>query len=126
MGWFVIKNKSTGKVMDITASGDQGAHIIQYTQYNTDNQLWSWNDRCLISKHQGLALDLEASDTAPGTNIIAWHYHGGKNQQWKLENGKLNSCVGDVCVAVDGHDEWAIEFVARRAQKPMEERGDDE
>merc|ERR1712080_572016 len=127
MGWFVIKNKDTGKVLDISESGDEGANVIQYTQYNTDNQLWTWIDNSLISKHRGYAMDLSEANPEPGTNIIAWHYHGGKNQQWKFEGGKLRSLVClDNCVSVQGHDEWAIQYAGRRAQKPMEERGDDE
>jgi len=127
MGWFVIKNKDTGKVLDISESGDEGCNVIQYTQYNTDNQLWTWIDKALISKHRGYALDLCESNPEPGTNIIAWHYHGGKNQQWNFENGKLRSLVClDNCVSVQGHDEWTIQYVGRKSQKPMEERGDDE
>jgi len=128
MGWFVIKNKDTGKVLDIEGSGDEGCNVIQYTQYNTDNQLWTWNGNCLISKFRGYAMDLEESNPDPGTNIIAWHYHGGKNQQWTIGNdSKLRSLIcPDNCVSVQGHDEWKIEYVGRRSQKPMEERGDDE
>jgi hypothetical protein len=127
MGWFVIKNKATGKVLDVSESGDSGAKIIQWSQKNTDNQLWTWIDKSLISKHRGYALDLAESNPAPGTNIIAWHYHGGKNQQWKFENGKLSSLVClDNCVSVQGHDEWTIQFVGRRCQKPMEEHGEED
>merc|ERR1712080_766884 len=63
MGWFVIKNKDTGKVLDIQEAGDEGANVIQYTQYNTDNQLWTWIDNALISKHRGYALDLSEART---------------------------------------------------------------
>merc|ERR1711944_89408 len=127
MGWFVIKNKDTGKVLDIADWGDEGANIIQWTQKNTDNQLWTWIDKALISKHRGYAMDLSEANPEPGTNIIAWHYHGGKNQQWNFENGKLRSLVClDNCVSVNGHDEWIIQYVGRKSQRPMEEHGDDE
>ena len=117
IGWFVIKNKATGKVLDIAESGDEGANIIQWTQKNTDNQLWTWIDKSLICKHRGYAMDLAEANPEPGTNIIAWHYHGGKNQQWTFENGKLRSLVNlDNCVSVGGHDEWTIQHVGRRAQ----------
>ena len=62
-------------------------------------------------------MDLTESNPEPGTNIIAWTYHGGKNQQWKFEDNKLKSLVClDNCVSVQGHDEWTIQFVGRRAQ----------
>ena len=37
----------------------------------------------------GTCLDVTQSNAADGTPIIIWPCHGGKNQQWKLEDGQI-------------------------------------
>ncbi|KAI1426963.1 carbohydrate-binding module family 13 protein [Xylaria sp. FL1777] len=40
---------------------------------------------CFLNYGTGSALDLAAGNTGNGTPLIGYQYHGGKNQQWKLE-----------------------------------------
>ena len=120
IGWHVIKTKDTGKVLSIVEHGDSGANITQCTQYNTDDQLWTWIDNSLISKHRGYALGFSAYNKKPGTNIIAWQYHGRQNQQWKFENGKLRLLASPhKCASFEGYDDWKIQFVSRRPQSKL-------
>ena len=70
-----------------------------------------------MSKHRAYALGFSEYNKKPGTNIIAWPYHGRQNQEWKFENGKLRSlaCLHKFA-SFEGHEEWMIQFVARRDQ----------
>jgi hypothetical protein len=39
----------------------------------------------VISVHSGKALDVEGASLADGAPIIQWPWHGGANQQWRVE-----------------------------------------
>ena len=40
----------------------------------------------IISRHSGLALDVDANSTADGANVVQWEYTGGENQQFDITN----------------------------------------
>ena len=46
--------------------------------------LVSGNTYKIIARHSGKAMDAYGAQTANGTQIIQWTYHGGNNQRWIL------------------------------------------
>lgn len=40
----------------------------------------------IISRHSGLALDVNQSSSADGANVVQWEYTGGENQQFDVTN----------------------------------------
>ncbi|KAL9585731.1 MAG: hypothetical protein Q9212_001350 [Teloschistes hypoglaucus] len=57
---------SKSRLWFLESIGDAGTHVIRNLE--NDNKV----------------LDLSASGTADGTPVIAYNYHGGRNQQWQI------------------------------------------
>ena len=89
VGWFAIKSKHSGFVLDIEEA-KHGGNIITYEKHGGDNQLWKWKGKSIVSK-LGHALDVKDGNSEEGTNIIAWKRHGGPNQQWRIKGDKIIS-----------------------------------
>lgn len=91
-GTYVIKNKHSGKVLDVkNASNADGTTIIQYKNNGADNQLWKVNylgsgKYSIISVDTGKAIEVYNWDTTDGADIAQYSYKGGENQKWLLSD----------------------------------------
>jgi len=89
-GTYVIKNKFSGKVLDVlNASSDEGTSIIQYTNTGASNQLWNVNyvgsgRYSITSAATGKAIEVYNWDTNDGADIAQFSYWGGESQKWAL------------------------------------------
>ena len=89
-GTYVIKNKFSGKVLDVlNASPDDGTSIVQYTNTGASNQLWHVNyigngNYSITSVATGKAIEVYNWDTNDGADIAQFSYWGGESQLWGL------------------------------------------
>lgn len=67
-----------------TLSSKQGAQAAfdWWYAYNGGGGPISGNTYKIIARHSGKAMDAYGAQTANGTQIIQWTYHGGNNQKW--------------------------------------------
>ena len=90
-GYYTIKLKHSGKVMDVRGGGKtKGTKIIQYKATGKDNQLWEFeyagNGMYYIkSKSNGLYLDVNNSKAVNGAQLQVWTENKSKAQKYKLE-----------------------------------------
>jgi hypothetical protein len=97
--WFQIDAKHSGMSLDV--AGDvltSGAAVQQYPFHGGNNQLWEivpvggdWvrierASRSGVERHSGLCLDVAFASTDDGADVNQYPWHGGENQQWKLED----------------------------------------
>lgn len=89
-GTYVIRNKYTGKVLDLLyGSADDGTNILQYSDTGADNQHWnvtylgSGNYR-ITNVAGGGAMEVYNWDSSDGANISQWTTNGTTLQQWQL------------------------------------------
>ena len=98
-GTYVLKNRFSDKVMDVSGrSVSDGANIIQYQQTGGTNQMWDITDRgngyhSIISVSSGKSLEVFNFDSSDGANIVQWSYWGGPTQLWQLDD-LYNGYVG--------------------------------
>lgn len=89
-GTYVIKNKFSGKVLDVSnASTAEGTSIIQYTNTGADNQLWDVKyigsgNYSITSIATGKAIEVYNWDTNDGADIAQYSYWGGESQLWSI------------------------------------------
>lgn len=91
-GTYVIRNKFTGKVLDlVNGSAADGTNIIQYSQTGASNQHWqvsylgSGNYR-ITNVAGGGAAEVYDWDTSDGANISQWTANGLAIQNWQLSD----------------------------------------
>ncbi|MFC1899644.1 RICIN domain-containing protein [Chloroflexota bacterium] len=90
-GYYMIKNKYSGKVLDVLSySKENNANIIQYTWHDTDNQKWTLQkieDGYLeiISKNSGKVIEVNDGSRSDGANIQQNQWRGSGNQRWELK-----------------------------------------
>ncbi|UNI25034.1 hypothetical protein JDV02_010743 [Purpureocillium takamizusanense] len=105
-GWFLGYDKNNG-----SALASEKVPITDASRY----QLWfveSTDEGYVIRsvEDDNKVLDLSGSETADGTPVIAYNYHGKKNQQWKIvdldasnpndDRVKIVSAVTDTVIQV--------------------------
>lgn len=79
-----------GDVFSDTTSGRIGLWNKKDLNYNIENQIFDikYNPETglynIINKLSKLSLDVRRSGSADGTDILAWPYNGGCNQQWLI------------------------------------------
>lgn len=104
-GVYMIRSKSSGKVLDVDVSwfrgGDNGQKLIQWTWHGGNNQQFAINDLPggmvrITAVHSGKSLDVEAVSTADGARLQQWSPHGRGNQQFRLQ--PVGSYYQIVCV----------------------------
>ena len=85
-GYYTIQNGLSG--LFLSASGWNGAALVQQNASGSDSQLWSlkpsgsnWE---IINKASGLAIDDSGFSTVQGSGIIVWTPVGGVNQAWAI------------------------------------------
>jgi hypothetical protein len=54
----------------------------------------------IVSGNSGKYLDVDAEQTANGTQIIQWRWEGSANQRWRFEDGHLVSVQSGKCLDV--------------------------
>ena len=98
--WFMIQT-SNGLVLDI-AGAAQGGRLTIFQAHGGDNQLWRFEDGCLVSK-VGLVADIMGGDRNTGAGVIASTRHGEINQKWSLQGNLIQSkMTGLVMEVKDG------------------------
>ena len=88
-------------VLDIEGGQHGGKIITADRKPGTDHQLWTWKGNVLVSK-SGYGIDVQGGNRAPGTNAIAWNYHGAINQQWRMEGDNIVSCLNGLVLDIKG------------------------
>ena len=129
LGWFYIKSLHSGMVLDASdghggnvktnvkvekndSSGTLVASAIlpfsfgigfsianALTDVLTETQLWTWRGNCIVNK-RGLALDINRGSSSSEAKVIAWSYHGGRNQQWGMVGNKIVSMMHGMCLDI--------------------------
>jgi len=81
---FYIQSVQSGKYLDVEGgSSEQGAKVITWDFHGGKNQQWSYRNGMIVSKSNGLVLDITgARETG---EIIVWSEHGGNNQKWHFD-----------------------------------------
>eukprot|EP00092_Neocalanus_flemingeri_P009793 GFUD01010551.1.p1 GENE.GFUD01010551.1~~GFUD01010551.1.p1 ORF type:complete len:230 (-),score=76.73 GFUD01010551.1:58-747(-) len=97
--WFTIQTDN-GLVMDI-AGGAHGGKVTLYQHHGGNNQLWRFDDGCLVSK-TGLVADIRDGNRNAGAGIIGWKRHDGINQKWSLKGNVIHSKMTDMVMEVKG------------------------
>ena len=88
-GEYVIRAKHSGKVLTVNTSTN---NVYQSTYQELDNQKWTiepvgrgyYN---IVSKYNGLYLDVDNAKTANGTNVKVYQSNGAIAQQFKFFKG---------------------------------------
>lgn len=89
-GTYVITNKNSGQVIDVTGrSTTEGTDIDQWPANGQTNQEWELTNLGnnyveLIAENSGLALEVYGASTTSGAAIDQWPYHSGTNQIWHV------------------------------------------
>jgi hypothetical protein len=111
--WYVIRNVSTNKVMDVENAGCcNGYWVHQWTYESQSNQQWQivsvgGGYHKVVARHSGRVLDVEGASTANYARVHQWAYDGSTNQQFFFSQV--------------GTDTYYI--VARHSGKPLEVTG---
>ncbi|MEU1509891.1 RICIN domain-containing protein [Kitasatospora sp. NPDC005748] len=111
---FELRNQATGKCLEVADwRTDQGAPVRQWTCTGGANQQWVANSNGLLANvHARECLDVPASSTVWGTQVIVWGCAGWtrpENQRWRVpgvnapSTDDLRSAVGLV-LDVPGSD----------------------
>ena len=45
-------------------------------------------------------MDINRGSSSSEAKVIAWSYHGGKNQQWKMVGNKIISLMHGMCLDI--------------------------
>jgi len=56
----------------------------------------------IVSKLNGLALDVKYGSKKPGARLTMWHKNGGDNQQWFDNGGRIRSKLNGLCLSIEG------------------------
>ena len=88
-GYYKIINTNSGKSLDVQAAGTkQGSNIQQYDYVygGVNQQQWIIKESSggwfnIISKHNGLCLDVAAEN---GSNVQGWTCNGSDRQKWRF------------------------------------------
>ena len=90
-GYYKIVNTNSNKSMDVDLSGQtDGTNVKQFTDYGSDAQKWIIKESgdgkyfYIISKCNGLYLDVADGNSANGTNVQMWTGNQSKAQKWRF------------------------------------------
>jgi beta-glucanase (GH16 family) len=91
-GVYEIKNKKSGKLMDVTSgSTSDGALLEIYTDYNWTRQRWTITHVAdgyykIINYKSGKSVDVAGGSTADGAAVLQWTYSGQNNQLFRFDD----------------------------------------
>ncbi len=80
----------SGRVLDVAgASTGDGAGVIQFTSYGTDNQRFLFESTgdgyfTIRARHSGRCLDVPGGSQSGGAGVVQWSCNGGDNQRFRL------------------------------------------
>lgn len=104
-GFCTIKAFNSNKVLTIeNSSAISGANVVQSFYNGYDSQKWSiqysGNDPksgyyCIVSKLNGLALDIEGASSRDGANVEVYEPNGGNNQKFKFVPTEFSTTISD-------------------------------
>lgn len=79
----------------------------------------------IVSNMHGLALDVEGSNTNPGTRVLPWQKHGKDNQQFYDDpsTGTIRSKINNLCIDVEANGLVLKPFQAGDPNQQWERRG---
>jgi beta-glucanase (GH16 family) len=89
-GIYTIKNRNSGKFLDVSGSStSDGATIVQWPATGGNNQRWQFISvgsgyYAIKNVYSGKYMDIEGASTANDAKNIQWTYSGATNQQWQL------------------------------------------
>ena len=91
--YFICSQVGVGKVIDVAESEKEGGKLLTYQGREKDNanQTWNMNRMGRMRSGLGSVADIEGGSREVGANVISWEFHGGKNQLWTMEDGRLKS-----------------------------------
>jgi hypothetical protein len=107
-GYFFIKSKLDGNVIDIAAASTKAGTLLDaYPQKSagTENQLWEFiadpagsGYHFIASKLNGNVIDIAGASTKPGTGLDAYppKLSGYDNQLWTVVDGSFPSVIDTV------------------------------
>lgn len=91
---YHIQARHSGRYVDVSESStSKGASVVQKEWNNNDSQEWyihydGKNSNGVYyrisNRNSGHSLDVYASQTVDGANIIQWPAHSGDNQKWHI------------------------------------------
>jgi hypothetical protein len=88
--YYVIRNASTQKVMDVENAGCcNGYFVHQWTYEGRTNQQWRIVDvgggyYKVVARHSGRVLDVRNASLSDGARVHQWGYDGSANQQFAI------------------------------------------
>ena len=90
-GYYTIKNKQSGKVLDVSGAGTKsGTNVQAFTSNGTCAQKWrilkNGANHVFISACSHKVLDLTSAITSNGSNIQIYVPNGTNAQKWKLSS----------------------------------------
>ena len=85
-------------MLDI-AGGAAGGSLTIFQHHGGDNQLWRFENGCLVSK-VGLVADIKWGDRGEGAQVIASVRHGEINQRWSLQGNLIESKMAGLVMEV--------------------------
>jgi hypothetical protein len=109
---FYIQSIHSGKYLDIKGGNKhKGAQVIIWDFNGAKNQQWTYKKGMIISKLNGLALDI--SGAQENGEIVMWTDHGGNNQKWNFDDDlTIRSELGTVLDVKDGSRENNSQLIA--------------
>lgn len=92
---YRIANVSTGWYLHYTTANGSAAIVDRLSSVNNSrSQLWTLetvpNSNAYVIRsleNDNIVLDLSGSSSVDGTPVLTYSYHGGQNQQWRIEEG---------------------------------------
>ena len=96
---YRLRNKQSKQVLEVSGlSQDQNAEVIQWTENNGDNQLWSLEEMGdgyykLTAKHSEKVLSVKGISIQDEVKIIQDEKNGTDAQEWKLEKTEDGYCL---------------------------------
>ena len=61
-----------------------GTKVIGYPHHGGENQQWDIRDSYVVSKLNGMVLDLADCNRDVGAKVVVWEKNEGPNQQWTV------------------------------------------
>lgn len=89
-GYFSIINLDNGKCLDVINASNSASISLQDQKNGSESQQWLITDVGfgyfkIINRSTNLTLDVSNASLNNGEKVIPWIFHGGLNQQWKIE-----------------------------------------
>lgn len=93
-GFYQISSLKSNKLLDVVNSGiERGTHVDQWQDNGGDNQKWiivanQDGTYSVVSKCNGLFLDIEGGNAIDGSRVIVWDKSDGASQSFRFEKSQ--------------------------------------